>query len=91
MLASLGSNTAKGRLAVGHAIDQIHADWAKYRGLTGRPKNWEGFVRFMEASYGAELDIDIFDPSVEGEEMDQIVAHVALKMLDNGQISISYG
>ena len=81
----LGSDEAEGRLRVGVVTDKLHKDWAVYRGATNGRKNWKGFVHFMDRQYGAELDPDIFDANTSGEDLDQIIAHVAGQMLANGQ------
>ena len=39
----------------------------------------------MDRQYGAELDPDIFDANTSGEDLDQIIAHVAGQLLENGQ------
>lgn len=86
----LGSHQAKGRLMVGVAIDRIYSDWAVYRGMNGSSKNWGSFVDFMWHQYGADLGEDLFDLNTSGQDMDDIVAHVAMTMVQNGQITVDF-
>lgn len=88
IMHALGSDEAEGRLRVGVVTDKLHKDWAIYRGSTNGRKNWKGFVHFMDLQYGVELDPDIFDANTSGEDLDQIIAHVAGQMLANGQAEL---
>ncbi|URI15583.1 hypothetical protein [Brevundimonas albigilva] len=85
IMYALGSDEAEGRLRAGVVADKLHKDWAVHRGATNGRKNWKGFVRFMDSQYGVELDPGIFDANTSGEDLDQIIAHVAGQMLQNGQ------
>lgn len=39
----------------------------------------------MDRQYGVELDPGIFNANTSGEDLDQIIAHIAGQMLANGQ------
>ena len=90
LMYALGSQQAKGRLKVGVAIDKIHSDWAVYRGTNGSSKNWQNFVQFMDREYGADLDVGMFDRNTSGSDIDDIVAHVAMTMVQNGKITVDF-